>query len=392
MVKIGRIVIFLCCVLNSGSSAGVGESAVSTLVFPFGARSGGMGEVGTALADDESALYFNPAGLGVPNERWQWGAVSYYHEPLLRNLGIRDLAHYSFSGYFQPPPDTRIGGFGAYYNHYKMGRNLLSDALGNSIKFVNSWEGVFALGWGFNLKCLGDSSRHYGIAIKPFISALAPGLGEHGEGTARGIAVDIGLLRLFRNGLRFGFTMMNMGQCVYYIKRSASDPIPFSINWALGYKKNFYKNNIRLLDVAGELRCSKELVINNFDGKPDPFYKAMFRDLFNDPLSYELQEIVYQAGIEIGFLETVFYRHGFTFDCFADRNEMTMGGGLRIFRHLNADYSIIISPEGFMKPAVRRMDKDMDGTTGLHHLQWRLNFTFTGIGKFKRSDLAWWTK
>ena len=39
------------------------KSAVITLVFPSGARSLAMGEVGTALADDEQAAFYNPAGL-----------------------------------------------------------------------------------------------------------------------------------------------------------------------------------------------------------------------------------------------------------------------------------------------------------------------------------------
>jgi hypothetical protein len=57
----------------SFSHAGVGQSAVITLVFPYGARSSAMGEVGTALADDASVLYFNPAGLDVPNDRFIGG-------------------------------------------------------------------------------------------------------------------------------------------------------------------------------------------------------------------------------------------------------------------------------------------------------------------------------
>ncbi len=56
----------------------VGESAVITLVFPFGARSTGMGEVGTALADDESVLYYNPAGLAIKNSSWKYGSASYF--------------------------------------------------------------------------------------------------------------------------------------------------------------------------------------------------------------------------------------------------------------------------------------------------------------------------
>ena len=37
-------------------------SAIITLEMPVGARQLGMGEVGAALADDASAMYYNPAG------------------------------------------------------------------------------------------------------------------------------------------------------------------------------------------------------------------------------------------------------------------------------------------------------------------------------------------
>jgi len=48
------------------STAGVGESAVITLVFPPGARATGLGEAFVGIADDINATFFNPAGLGQP--------------------------------------------------------------------------------------------------------------------------------------------------------------------------------------------------------------------------------------------------------------------------------------------------------------------------------------
>ena len=51
-------------------------SAIITLEMPVGARQLGMGEVGAALADDASAMYYNPAGLafGPLSDEWK---VSY---------------------------------------------------------------------------------------------------------------------------------------------------------------------------------------------------------------------------------------------------------------------------------------------------------------------------
>ncbi len=44
--------------------ADIGQSAIITLVFPYGARSTGLGETFTGIADDAAANYYNPAGLG----------------------------------------------------------------------------------------------------------------------------------------------------------------------------------------------------------------------------------------------------------------------------------------------------------------------------------------
>ena len=62
-VGIFLTLIFLCSVQQA--IAGVGESAVITLAFPPGARATGTGEAFTGLADDATATYYNPAGLGL---------------------------------------------------------------------------------------------------------------------------------------------------------------------------------------------------------------------------------------------------------------------------------------------------------------------------------------
>jgi len=45
-----------------------GEATVLFLVINPGARQGGMGEAGVALADDATAIYWNPAGLAFQYE------------------------------------------------------------------------------------------------------------------------------------------------------------------------------------------------------------------------------------------------------------------------------------------------------------------------------------
>ena len=51
-------------------------SAIITLEMPVGARQLGMGEVGAAMADDATAMYYNPAGLAFGPLADEW-KISY---------------------------------------------------------------------------------------------------------------------------------------------------------------------------------------------------------------------------------------------------------------------------------------------------------------------------
>ncbi|HEX2955190.1 MAG TPA: two-component regulator propeller domain-containing protein, partial [Chitinispirillaceae bacterium] len=68
------VTFFLIMIGNTIIEAGVGESAVITLIFPPGARSTGMGEAFTGLADDATATFYNPAGLGQAPQANSWKA------------------------------------------------------------------------------------------------------------------------------------------------------------------------------------------------------------------------------------------------------------------------------------------------------------------------------
>jgi hypothetical protein len=373
----------------SAVRGGVGESAVITLSFPFGARSAGMGEVGTALADDVSALFFNPAGLGVQNRDWRGGAAAWSFEYLLPAFKLSELWHTAVSGYVSLPGS--LGGLGVYCNYINMGMNTIVDELGREELTTHSWEAVWALGWGFSLEEFGDRTRFFGITVKPFVSALAPGLGEHGEGVAQSFAVDAGYLRVFDCGIRYAFTFANMGPAVFYIDRNNIDPIPFTAATAFAWKRRVVRHKAEVFRFATEFRLDKELVVNRFDGRdPDPFYKAMFTDWFDEPMGRELQEINVHAGVEFCLMNTVTYRQGILFDWIGERYEMHYGVGLHLFNHIKGDFAWIYSPEGYMKNIVSGMEFGKDGATGARHLQWHLTITIDALGGWNEKDMEWW--
>lgn len=74
-------------IISSGISAGIGQSAIITLSFPFGARSTGLGETFTGIADNIDATFYNPAGLGQAPLANTWKA----HYPL-HDVGFTAIA------------------------------------------------------------------------------------------------------------------------------------------------------------------------------------------------------------------------------------------------------------------------------------------------------------
>jgi hypothetical protein len=64
MKRVLILVILVCSVFfNNSSLFAQGEAAVPFLLIAPGARNGGIGEGGVALANDANAVFWNPAGL-----------------------------------------------------------------------------------------------------------------------------------------------------------------------------------------------------------------------------------------------------------------------------------------------------------------------------------------
>lgn len=374
----------LICCWSSLTFAGVGESAVITLVFPHGARSTAMGEVGTALADDEHTIFYNPAGLGVDNERWHTGASCFFYEPLLPAFGIRDLWHIQAAAIWQPP-EADMGGFGVDFNYINMGINKWFNELGQPVGAGRSYEQVQTVAWGADVF---DTKRHYlGASLKYIHSALAPHIGERGEGVAKSVAFDLGYLWIGKHGVRVGATAMNMGPSVFYLRWEDRDPIPFTLRGGVAYVKDIGVDDWTILGVSLGTDFYREFVKNYPDQPPDPFYVALFTSMADDPLIEELSEIQVSWGGELKFFETLSLRAGFLFDYVGERYELTFGLGGRFFGHFDVDWSYIHAPEGMLKGVLREIDPTKTGATGARHGQWRLSFAATDLLDWGLKDL-----
>jgi hypothetical protein len=404
-----RILLSILVMLNAVSVFAVGQSAVITLVFPSGSRTLAMGEVGTALADDEQVLFYNPAGLGMKNERWRGGAFTEFYEQLLPAFRLPDLWHLHFAGCYQPRT-TNAGGFGLDLNYINFGRNDLINQQGQIVGSTNSYEYVLTGGWGFNFEDIGVQNHFFGIEAKFIYSALARGIMANtsyngttgnipnpsdmfvgsGNGVGTSFALDVGYLWRFLPFMRFGFTFANMGPSVYYISQDQKDPVPFTINTAVAYKDDFCVKDKKVFELAAELRSDLEVVKNYQDKSPDPFWKAIYTGLLHDTSETTMEkfhEINWHVGFDATFLNTISVRQGFLIDVAGLRYETTWGLGLRLFNHFQWDLYGIISPEGYMKGVF-----GSEGSSGARHGQIGTTFTFYRMFSWGPQDRVWWNK
>jgi len=88
------------------ASSSVGVRAAEFLTIPIGARGIGMGGACTAVLDDISAIWWNPAGLGLMDQK----------EVMLTVVDYTMDLSYSYAAFATPIADNRmsIGAFVGY--------------------------------------------------------------------------------------------------------------------------------------------------------------------------------------------------------------------------------------------------------------------------------------
>ena len=106
-----------------------GTSGATVLNIPVGARAIGMGEAFTAMADNASSLYWNPAGIAILNQ----SEASFMYNPFMR-----DMAYHNAS--VVTPLEN--GGLGASLSYLSYGKIQGFDDAGNETGNVNAFSGV----------------------------------------------------------------------------------------------------------------------------------------------------------------------------------------------------------------------------------------------------------
>lgn len=273
-----------------------GAFAVTTSVIWLditpGARANGMGESFTAVADDATASYWNPAGLAFVEE----GAreITLQHSQWLPQLA--DDLYYEFLGYAQHLQGW--GGIGGNITFMSMGEQQEIEA--------GSTEPI---GTFYSYGIAADAA--FGTEVAP---GLAVGLGlkfiydhlyyaDNGKGTS--FAADLGVLyhvpeQSFGN-VSVGATVTNLGPNMSYGGNSVNNPLPRKFKFGVAYVP--FEDELSSLLIAADYT---KLLVEIEDG-----------------ISEELKGNKWGAGAEFWYYSLLALRAGYVHDT---EGETTISG------------------------------------------------------------------
>lgn len=229
------------CVLALGfpASAGVGGTGAEFLKLGGGARPLAMGEAYTALADDSSSIFWNPAGLAKMN----------FPEMLyMYNQWFIDIKHQYFNFAYPSMSGTFGGSYSVLDSGDIAGYGPSGEATGN---FKTSGT-VLAFSWA---RKLGDRFS-LGLTLKSISEQLE-------SKQASSTALDLGLLFDLSSRVGLGLAIENIGAPLKFIAEET--PLPRTIrvgaalrNRILGNRLNFSADYVSYADGVSGVNLGAE--------------------------------------------------------------------------------------------------------------------------------------
>ena len=345
------LVLIMVLFITSTQVYAVSEAAVLFLLISPGARAAGMGEAFVALADDATAVFWNPAGLAFQEGR----ELTLMHANWLPQFGS-DL-FYDFAAYKQSVEG--LGTFGFNITYLNLGEQTITDETGPTpIGTFSSNE--FAVSGTYGMKLNEDLG--VGVGLRYIRSNLAPiGQGlEQGDGKANAFSFDLSVLYKvpFYRKLQFGANLSNMGPKITYIDASQADPIPTNLKIGFAYK--IVDDEFNKLTWVGDL--NHLMVKRNADGSSDPWYEAIFTSPWTvvdkqyaeitgdgeqqDPKSTNtLFNGILSTGVEYWYSNLIALRAGYYWDEPGKVVFTSFGAGIK-YNMYSFDFGYVAADEG----------------------------------------------
>jgi hypothetical protein len=331
------------------TQAQVGITAVPFLQIEPDSRASGMGNTGVALADNASAVFWNPGGLAFQRNN----QVSVTHSQWLPQFNA-DLFYDYLVGSFH---FEDIGTFGAHVTFLNLGEQTRTDINNNNLGRFNSYEFAAGVSYGYQL------SENWGIGtgVRFIYSSLADDFGEEGRDISPGSSFGVDLATLYKSNpftfagneasLNAGFNLSNIGPGVNYTDNGRKDPLPTVLRFGWAFTADLDQEGVHSLTLANDI---SKIVARSDSTGADGAIEGIFNSF--GTLEREtgrgiaelsvVQQFTVGTGLEYWYDGLFAVRGGYFFEDpnNGDRRFITVGAGIR-YDFIGVNFSHIFTLE-----------------------------------------------
>ena len=332
------VVFFTALLLPANLFSQGGGASVPFLRISPDARASGMGETGTAIADNANAVYWNPAGLAFLDyfnrgsdfeDPIPYRQISLSGSPWLPQFNA-DLyyANAVFVNHFED-----IGTLAANFMFMNLGQFTRTDQNGKQMGTFNSNE--FAISVAFGIMVTQDLG--VGANFKYIRSNLTPAYHQTPAAIGNSAGLDIAALWKPQNlwfmedNLSLGLNLQHLGPKITYI--TEADPLPTNLKLGIAY--TVYKDEFNDLKVAFDFQ--KLLVKRDSVGGSDPVPISLYT-------AWQTPGGETSFGIEYWYEKIFAVRGGYFTEpsSLGGRNFWNLGAGVR-YKIFQLDFGYILT-------------------------------------------------
>ena len=313
MTKTIKLILISMFIIAAASSAAFaqGEAGAGSLIIPPGARASGMGQCFGAIADDATAMWWNPAGMAFVDHH----AIDLMHSQLVPDLASDVFFEY-LGGIYRI---KGIGTIGLAIQYLTYGEWEATSPENISLGTASSYEISPMVGGALKL---GDQIA-IGMNLKYVYISLAPAevTVEGTSGTGSSVAVDFGALwkipdfgvsSVMIRRMNLGLTVSNLGPSITYMNRDQASPLPRNLRGSFAWAPVWSK--VSKWIITGEV---------------------------NRPMVEFERSNTYHGGTEFLYDDLIALRFGYVYDKDGNIESVTYGLGVEINNRVRFDWASI---------------------------------------------------
>lgn len=350
--------LFLLAGAFTNANAQVGVTAVPFLQIEPDSRGAGMGNTGVALANNASALFWNPAGLAFQTQN----QISITHANWLPAFNA-DLFYDNLVGTYYIDGIGTIGGHITFLN---LGEQVRTDETGLDLGRFNSFELAGGLSYGFEI----NRNLAVGTGLRFIYSSLADGE-VGGQKINPGSSIGIDLATLYKTdpfmigdrnaSFNAGLNLSNLGPSIQYTDNPQKDPLPTVLRVGSAFTIDLDTDGLNTLTIANDISkvMARNERISGQDGEPDTYetmgsFEALFKswgsfERFNGTETVSLNlidQLMFGTGLEYWYNNQFALRTGYYHEHEENGNRkfITFGAGLR-YNIVGVDFSYLYTLE-----------------------------------------------